>query len=70
MTFDFNGLAGNEASANSNSNHIDLNNSTISRGAGLTASPNGDRFNATNWAVTSIDNAVSGNDYMRICYYT
>ncbi|GAB1395513.1 hypothetical protein MASR1M65_02880 [Saprospiraceae bacterium] len=64
LTFDFNGLAGNEASANSNSNHIDLNNSTISRGAGLTASPNGDRFNATNWAVTSIDNAVSGNDYM------
>ena len=64
LTFDFAGLAGNEATANSNTNNTNLTPSTISRGAGLTASTNADRFNATNWATTSIANAVTGNDYM------
>ena len=65
LTFDFVGLAGNEATAVSNSNDANLTTSTISRGLGLTASTNTDRFNATNWAVTSIANAVAGNDYMQ-----
>ena len=64
LTFEFSALAGNETSANSNFNNSDLNSSTISRGAGLTASANGGRFNATSWALTSIANAISGNDYM------
>ncbi|MCC1485626.1 beta strand repeat-containing protein, partial [Winogradskyella immobilis] len=64
ITFDFNGLAGNEISANSNFNDPNLNISTISRGSGLTASNNGNRFNATSWATTNIANAVVGNDYM------
>ncbi|MGH1386495.1 lamin tail domain-containing protein [Kordia sp.] len=64
LTFDFNGLAGNEASAVSNTNDANLSTSTITRGSGLTASNNGNRFNATSWATTSIANAVSGNDYM------
>ena len=64
ITFDFIGLAGTETTATSNFNNANLTTSTISRGAGLTASGNGDRFNATSWAVTSIANAVSGNDYM------
>ncbi len=64
LTFDFAGLAGNEASANSNSNNSGLTNSSIIRGTGLTASTNADRFNATNWALTSIANAISGNNYM------
>ncbi|PSG92528.1 hypothetical protein C7H61_03540 [Mesoflavibacter zeaxanthinifaciens subsp. sabulilitoris] len=64
LTFDFDGLAGNEVSANSNFNAATLNASTITRGSGLTASNNGNRFNATNWAATNIANAVSGNDYM------
>lgn len=64
LTFDFAGLAGNEATAVSNSNDANLTTSTISRGAGLTASTNADRFNATDWATTSIANAVTGNDYM------
>jgi len=64
LTFDFNGLAGSEASAASNSNDANLSSATITRGAGLTASNNGNRFNATSWAVTTISNAVSGNDYM------
>ncbi|PTX60036.1 putative secreted protein (Por secretion system target) [Kordia periserrulae] len=64
LTFDFNGLAGNETSAVSNSNDANLTTSTITRGSGLTASNNANRFNAQSWATTSIANAVSGNDYM------
>ena len=64
LTFEFSALAGNEASANSNSNDANLTSSTITRGSGLTASANGGRYNATSWALTSIANAVSGNDYM------
>jgi hypothetical protein len=64
LTFDFAGLAGDEASDNSNYNDANLASSTITRGAGLTASANADRYNATSWALTSIANAVTGNDYM------
>ncbi len=64
LTFEFVGLAGNEATAASNLNDPHLSASAISRGAGLTASANAQRFNATNWALTSIANAVSGNKYM------
>ncbi len=64
LTFEFSGLVGNEATANSNSNDSNIGSSTISRGAGLTPSSNGNRFNAISWATTSIANAVSGNDYM------
>ncbi|MBI5539549.1 MAG: T9SS type A sorting domain-containing protein [Bacteroidia bacterium] len=64
LTFEFSALAGGEATAASNTNDANLSPSTISRGAGLTASANGGRFNATNWAITSIANAVSGNNYM------
>ncbi len=64
LTFDFAALAGNEATASSNFNNAGLSSSTISRGAGLTASANGGRFNATGWAVSSIANAVAGNNYM------
>lgn len=64
LTFEFSALVGNETTATSNSNDPGLTSSTISRGAGLTASNNSGRFNATSWALTSIANAVNGNDYM------
>lgn len=64
LTFEFSALAGNEATASSSSNDANLNASSIARGSGLTASLNGGRFNATNWALTSIDNAVLGDKYM------
>jgi len=64
LTFDFAGNTGSEVTANSNSNNADLNSSVISRGAGLTSGANADRFNSTGWALTSIANAVSGNDYV------
>ncbi|MCF8374234.1 MAG: lamin tail domain-containing protein [Bacteroidales bacterium] len=64
LSFEFSGLAGDETSAASNYNDVSLTSSTITRGAGLNASGNSDRFNATNWALTSIENAVAGDDYM------
>jgi hypothetical protein len=64
LTFDFNSIAGSEATINSNTNNPGITASSITRGSGLTASGNGNRFNATNWAVTSIANAIAGNDYM------
>lgn len=64
LTFDFAALAGNEATAGSNFNDANLTASTISRGAGLTAAANGARYNAINWATTSIANAVTANSYM------
>ncbi|MDP2300943.1 MAG: T9SS type A sorting domain-containing protein [Ignavibacteria bacterium] len=64
LTFEFSALAGDEVSATSNSNNANLTSSTITRGAGLTASGNSGRYNATSWAITSIANAVSGDDYM------
>ncbi|OFY24273.1 MAG: hypothetical protein A2W98_15430 [Bacteroidetes bacterium GWF2_33_38] len=65
LTFEFSALGGSEATAASNSNDANLSSSTISRGAGLTAAANGGRYNATSWALTSIANSVSGNDYMQ-----
>jgi fibronectin-binding autotransporter adhesin len=66
LSWDFAGDAGDAASVTADSIHASLgaNSGILSRGAGLTASANADRFNATNWAVTSIANAVTGNDYM------
>ena len=64
LTFDFVGFTGSEATGTSNFNNANLTSSTISRGAGLTALANADRFNAEGWAVTNIANAVTGNDYM------
>jgi hypothetical protein len=36
----------------------------VSRGAGLVASANGDRFNANNWSESTLADAITNNDYM------
>lgn len=64
LTYEFSSLSGNETSFNSNFNDSNLSSSIITRGSGLIASNNGGRFNATDWALTSIANAVTDNDYM------
>ncbi|MGD9875034.1 MAG: lamin tail domain-containing protein [Kiritimatiellia bacterium] len=64
LTFEFSTALGSEVTTNSNFNDVNLTSSTLSRGAGLTASANAGRFNAISWAVTNIANAVAGNDYM------
>lgn len=64
MTFDFVSLAGNEASAASNFNDPNISAGTLTRGAGITASANAQRFNAINWSTVSIPNAVTNNQYM------
>jgi hypothetical protein len=63
LTFEFSALAGNEISAESNSNDANISASTITRGSGLTTTANSGRFNSTSWALTSIENAITGNDY-------
>ena len=65
LTFEFAEKLGNELSVMSNSNDANLSTSTITRGEGLTATINGDRFNAVNWSGTSILDAISQNDYMQ-----
>ncbi|MDN5350800.1 MAG: hypothetical protein PWQ54_2196, partial [Bacteroidales bacterium] len=64
LTFEFSGLSGNEETALSNFNNSNLSSSEISRGTGLTASNNSGRYNATNWALENIGNAVAGDKYM------
>ncbi|MCA0447187.1 MAG: T9SS type A sorting domain-containing protein [Bacteroidetes bacterium] len=64
LTFEFVSLAGDETTVSSSGNDANLTASTMSRGAGLTATTNAQRLNATNWALTSIANAVSENKYM------
>ncbi len=65
ITFDFNGNLGNETSVTSNYNVPNLTSSSISRGAGLNAFNNVNRFNSRSWASTSIANAITGNDYVQ-----
>lgn len=65
ITFDFAGTNGSETTINSTATNSNLGICTISRGAGLIPGSNADRYNASNWAVSSIDNAISGNNYMQ-----
>ena len=61
LTFDFASLAGNEVTANSNSNDANLSSSTISRGAGVNASNNGGRFNSNSWTTAG---SINTSDYI------
>ena len=64
VAFEFSGLAGNEVTAQSTSNSPALLASVISRGAGLVATANGQRFNANNWNTNDLADAILNNDYM------
>jgi len=64
LTFEFNGITGNEEAYGSNTNNTNLESSTISRGKGLHASANADRFNATNWGEIDIATSVTDKNYM------
>jgi len=64
LTFDFNGLIGDEVSVSSNLNDSNISSSSITRGSGLVASNNGNRFNATNWNTGNINDAILGDDFM------
>jgi hypothetical protein len=65
ITFDFAGATGSEATINSTATNSNLGICTITRGPGLISGNNADRYNGVNWAITSIDNAISGNNYMQ-----
>jgi hypothetical protein len=62
LAWDFAGAAGNETTSNSSYNAANINVSTLSRGAGLTANGNPDRFNAYGFS-TALNDSISGNDY-------
>lgn len=61
LTFDFAGAAGTEPTWSSNFNDAGLTGSVISRGPGLQAYPDADRFNARHWTTAAVPNL---NDYM------
>ena len=66
LSWDFNGNSGSETTvtAGTIASNLGVGSGVISRGAGLTAGGNANRYNASGWAVTNIANAISGNDYM------
>ncbi len=68
MSWDFSGYAGNEASGTATATATNISvtapSGVISRGAGLSASANGDRFSSINWATGDLSAAISGNDYL------
>ncbi|MEO0340935.1 MAG: hypothetical protein AAF242_17205, partial [Bacteroidota bacterium] len=61
LTFEFNGIAGNETSVPSNSNDANLMSSSISRGSDINASGNANRFNSTQWTTGS---SIDLNEYL------
>lgn len=63
-TFDFAGAAGSETTSNANFVATGITAPvTISRGSGLTATANADRFNAQGWGESSAANALANGDY-------
>jgi hypothetical protein len=62
LAFEFAGLVGNEVSATSSINDVNLTTSTITRGSGITASTNADRFGATGFTTAA---ALDANDYFQ-----
>ncbi len=61
LTFQFAGSDGDEASWPSTYNGPSIQPSTITRGGGVAAIPNGDRFNSNNWTTTT---SIDLNDYI------
>ncbi len=61
ITFDFAGLVGNELTDNSDAEAAGIAQSTISRGSGVTATNNADRFNSDDWTANP---SIDLNDYL------
>ncbi|MDY0151658.1 MAG: hypothetical protein RBS43_05245, partial [Candidatus Cloacimonas sp.] len=68
MSWEFSTYAGNEATGTANVIAPNVSatapSGIVSRGAGLNAATNGGRFNANNWNIGTLSNAITGNDYM------
>lgn len=61
LTFEFSALAGGEVTANSNTNATGVLSSVISRGTGVSAAANAQRFNSTGWTTGA---AIDPDDYV------
>jgi len=65
-SWDFNGFAGDEASANGTMD-ANMQTSTLTRGGGLVASANSGRFNANSYTIgATLDNAIANSDYFTL----
>ncbi|WP_299456674.1 LamG-like jellyroll fold domain-containing protein [uncultured Microscilla sp.] len=71
LTWDFDGLTGNETNVVSSAQAANVStispSNVVSRGAGVNPSPNGDRFTSDSWATTNntIDNAIATDEYVQ-----
>jgi len=62
LTFEFSALAGNEVTANSNTNATGVLSSVISRGTGVAAGNNAGRFNSNGWTTSAV--IIDPDDYV------
>jgi len=64
VAYDFTGYSGDELRGTSTTVNVNMQDPAyIERGAGVNASGNASRFNANNWTETSLNDAVTANDY-------
>jgi len=67
LAWEFNGIAGNEATFASTTQGANISTTApsneITRGAGIVAATNADRFNANSWDVATIADAITNNEY-------
>jgi len=62
--FDFNGYAGSELTGTSVVAHVDMQSPAfIERGSGVGVNGNAGRFNGNGWTETSLNDAITDNDY-------
>ena len=65
IAFDTNGLVGSEPTFNSTTTATNLNTSTLSRGAGITATALGNAFSSTNFDSAAIADAIAANEFLQ-----
>ena len=67
LAWDFNGNTGSETTVNSTTTSPNLNVSTVSRGAGLSANALANSFSSTSFSSTgtSLNDAITNNDYLQ-----
>ncbi len=63
--WDFGGNIGSEVSVNATMVATNITNAIITRGTGIQASGNADRFNANNFTESNLTNAITNNDYFQ-----
>jgi len=69
IAWDFDGLAGNEASVNATTQNISGSSIALTRGSGLSAAALANSFNSSSWVVGgALDDATSAGDYLQFSF--